>query len=133
MRKIWMSTAEKLAERSECKRASVGCLITTADLRHVLGNGYNGGPKDLGYVCETGDCHCLHAEDNAICDSGSEVKDKVMFVTMFPCRECTTRIINSGFSALYYRNPYKKDSRHWAEYDWCFKALEQSNIKVIQI
>jgi deoxycytidylate deaminase len=133
MEYIWMQTAILLAQRSKCSRAKVGCIITTKDLRHVLGNGYNGYAAGIDYICTPERCDCLHAENNAVIDAGSEHKDKVFFVTMFPCLPCTIQIINSGCSKLYYYDTYKNDSKHWSKYPEVLKLLDSSNIEIIKI
>lgn len=133
MEEIWMRTACDLALRSKCSKAKVGCVITTKDLRHVLGNGYNGGPKVISYKCSPENCNCLHAENNAVIDAGSQFKDKVFFVTMFPCLSCAIQIINSGCIKLYYRETYKEGSRHWTNVDLINKMFRKSKIEVQKI
>ena len=133
MEQIWMSTAHMLARRSQCSKLSVGCVVTTSNLRHVLGNGYNGGPKKSNYVCRKKTCFCLHSEDSALIDAGSSHSDKVIFVTVFPCRQCIYRIINSEVSAIYYSNEYKKRSHHWKDYRESLKLLKEKNIRIKKI
>ena len=133
MQEIWIRTAIDLSLRSKCSKAKVGCVITTKDLRHVLGNGYNGYAAGIEYTCTEENCHCLHAENNAVIDAGSSVKDKVFFVTMFPCLSCTIQIINSGCSKLYYDKTYKEGSRHWKDYDLINKMFSDSKIEIIKI
>lgn len=94
MQEIWMRTAIDLSTRSKCSKAQVGCVITTKDMRHVIGNGYNGYAAGIEYTCTVENCNCLHAENNAVINSVSSVKDKVFFVTMFPCLNCAIQIIN---------------------------------------
>lgn len=133
MEDIWMRTAIYLSERSQCSRAKVGCIITTKDLRHVVGNGYNGHAAGSDYICEPDKCDCLHAENNAVIDAGSQYKDKVFFVTMFPCFSCAIQIINSGCSKLYYNQSYREGSKHWKRFDEVVLLLESSNIKIIKL
>lgn len=107
---IYMRMAENLALRSTCNRTMVGCVITTSNYEQVLSIGYNGNAKGLNNRCdslEPGMCGCIHAEANALIKAGSHVKDKVLFVTMNPCKSCAKLIVNSGFSKVYYRTPYR--------------------------
>lgn len=133
MAQIWMFTALQLSRRSECSKLKVGCILTTSDLRHVLGNGYNGGMSGSDEICTPTTCSCLHAEDSAIGDAGSQYKDKVAFVTTFPCIPCTTRMVNSGISKLYYHKDYKVGSRHWKDHDRIVKLLSEREIEIIKI
>lgn len=101
MEDVWMGAARLLAKRSQCKRRKVGCVITDHAQRRVLGNGYNGRAAGVD-VCPGTDPCCLHAEVNALIASGSNEKNKVMFVTVMPCEKCAMMIINSGFSRVVY-------------------------------
>lgn len=116
---IYMSLAEKMAERSTCLRTSstgelmrVGCAIVTPDFRKVLSVGYNGNATGLKNACdsdEPGKCGCLHAEENAVinCDVPRDTK-KVVFATHLPCVMCAKRLINvGGVQKVYYRNDYR--------------------------
>jgi len=44
---VYMQFAETIAQRSTCKRLSVGTVITTTDYRKVLAVGYNGNASGL--------------------------------------------------------------------------------------
>lgn len=133
MEDVWMQTAINLSSRSKCSKAQVGCVITTKDLRHVLSNGYNGYAAGVDYVCKKDTCSCLHAENNALINIGSEHKDKIVFVTMFPCLNCAIQIINSGCSKLYYHSVYKDSSKHWNDFSKIVKLLEEVNIQIIKL
>lgn len=133
MEEIWIGTAVQLCLRSKCSKAQVGCVITTKDLRHVLGNGYNGGPAKIAYKCTINNCRCLHAESNAIISAGSSIKDKVFFITMFPCLSCATQIINSGCSMIYYRNTYRDGSKHWSDIKKINSMFKEAKITIKRI
>lgn len=108
---IYLEFASLLAKRSTCKRRSVGAVITTKDLTQVLGIGYNGGPKGFpNDRCRedlVGGCGDLHSEINALIKCGRGTPDKIMFVTVSPCRMCATAMINSGFSRVHYIQEYR--------------------------
>lgn len=96
---------------STCRRLRVGSVITSFDLREVLGIGYNGNAGGLENDCDSttaGSCGCLHSEENAIAKCGARDKDKILFVTSSPCLKCSKLIINSGFSMVYYLEPYRQ-------------------------
>lgn len=115
---ICMDIAKKLALRSTCKTPNrqVGCVITTNDYSRILSWGYNGGPSNLDEECdydpdvEKGSrCQCAHAEMNALTklDSGG-YNDLIMYVTLQPCKLCSTLIINTKcISQIVYLHEYR--------------------------
>ncbi len=97
---IYLELARLLAQRSTCSRRQVGTVITTTDYRRVLAVGYNGNASGLPNRCdrdESGNCGCLHSEENACinCDSPRSL-EKYVFVTLLPCPMCAKRLINLG-------------------------------------
>lgn len=53
----------------------------------------------------------VHAEMVAICDAarlGKRLKDCVLYVTTFPCHNCTKHIIAAGIRKVFYLEPYPK-------------------------
>ena len=125
-----MELAHALAKRSTCSRLNVGTVITSTDYRKVLAIGYNGNAAGLPNRCdrnETGNCGCLHSEENAVinCDS-PRAMEKHVFVTHMPCTACAKRLINlGGVKIIYYRTPYR-----------CLDALDllrSVNIEVVHL
>ncbi len=109
---IYMDLALTLAKRSTCRRLNVGTVITSTDYRKVLAVGYNGNAAGLPNQCdrnESGNCGCLHSEENAVinCDS-PRTTDKHVFVTHLPCVACAKRLINlGGVKKIFYRDEYR--------------------------
>ena len=107
-----MDLALTLAKRSTCRRLNVGTVITSTDYRKVLAVGYNGNAAGLPNQCdrnESGNCGCLHSEENAVinCDS-PRTTDKHVFVTHLPCVACAKRLINlGGVKKIFYRDEYR--------------------------
>jgi deoxycytidylate deaminase len=65
-----------------------------------LAIGYNGNASGLPNTCdrdESGNCGCLHSEENAVinCDAPRDTK-KIVYVTHLPCPACAKRLINLG-------------------------------------
>jgi dCMP deaminase len=125
---MFMRIAEIVSLRSTCKRLQVGAIITDSRMLNVLSIGYNGnysgGPNECDSD-EVGSCGCIHAEINSLIKADNRMKDKVLFVTNLPCKNCSKLIINSGFSTVYYRNEYRlKDG---------MKLLKKVGIKVFRI
>lgn len=109
---IYMQLAGALAARSTCRRLNVGTVITSTDYRKVLAVGYNGNATGLPNTCdrdETGNCGCLHSEENAVinCDS-PRATEKHVFVTHLPCVACAKRLINlGGVKKVFYKSEYR--------------------------
>jgi dCMP deaminase len=97
---VYMDFAHAIARRSTCHRKQVGTVITTTDFRKVLAVGYNGNASGLPNGCdrnESGNCGCLHSEENAVinCDAPRDTQ-KLVYVTHLPCSACAKRLINLG-------------------------------------
>lgn len=108
----FMGIALLSAQRSKDENTQVGACIVNDD-KKILSVGYNGMPigcndEDMpwdrqGDSLETKYLYVCHAELNAILnnDSGS-LKGAIIYVTLFPCNECTKAIIQSGIKEIVY-------------------------------
>lgn len=108
-----MLTCLLWGQRSLCKRAKVGAVITTGDMRRVLSIGYNGPARGLPHDrCRgtQGTCGCLHAEDNAIAQVDSTIPDKAIFLPMWPCEMCAQRIVQANISSVYFLAEYRSSA-----------------------
>lgn len=118
-----------LATLSKCCEHHVAAIITDKDLTQVYSIGINGGPKGLvDCMCKIdGKYGCVHAEMNALVKCHSDAPDKVMFITLSPCKQCAAAIINApgSFSAVYYCEEWKDDSG--------IKLLKAAGIRVEHI
>lgn len=132
----FMNIARLLAERSSCDRAYVGAVIVNEDHR-IIATGYNGsvGSKtpqcdDIGHVMRDGHCIAtLHAEINCIAycaREGIPLKNSTIYITHFPCLNCTKALIQSGIKAIYYQHAYRMD-------DYALELLKINNIPITQI
>lgn len=115
----FMNLAKLAAERSTCDRANVGAVIVNSDNR-IVATGYNGsvGRKtphcdEIGHVIR--DNHCIatiHAEINCLsycAKEGISVKGCIIYVTHFPCLNCTKALIQAGITKIYYDIDYRMD------------------------
>lgn len=131
----FMELAEKLATRSTCDRANVGVVIVNDDNR-IVSTGYNGSVpgnphcNDVGHVLKDGHCVAtVHAEINAIsycAKEGIALKNTTMYVTHFPCINCTKSVISAGIKKVYYRNDYRVD-------DYALKLFNDNNVVLEKI
>jgi dCMP deaminase len=119
--KFYKDIIFRIAEQSECKSRSVGAIIVIDN--RIIAEGWNSPPKK----CSPSDClrcknpgsfksgeHldlalCQHAEVGAITTAaylGIAIKGATMYCTTKPCSNCSTLIVHSGISEVYYVNEY---------------------------
>ena len=113
----FMGIAFLSAKRSKDPVTQVGAGIVIDD--KIIGIGYNGFPRGNnddnmpwgkeGEYLETKYPYVVHAELNAILNSNKSVKDATIYVTHFPCNECSKAIIQSGISKVVYFSDKHKD------------------------
>ena len=125
----FMAQSHLLALRSTCQRLSVGATIVKDN--RIIAGGYNGSVAgevhciDVGCLIEDGHCiRTIHAEQNALyycAKEGISVKNCSIYVTHFPCLNCTKAIIQAGIKHIYYRTGYRID-------EYAIKLLQSSNV-----
>ncbi len=139
----FMSNAILVSARSKDPHNRVGACIVNKDNK-VLSVGYNGltrGMNDdyfdwLSSGEKTGikknikDYYVVHAERNAILNHRGNVDDlkgSTLYVTWFPCTECTKEIVQVGIKkVVYLRNYSKKD-----EVEISKIMLEQAGVQIV--
>ncbi|WP_314406897.1 ComE operon protein 2 [uncultured Gemella sp.] len=130
----FMAQSHLLSLRSTCSRLSVGATIVKD--KRIVSGGYNGSIKgdehciDVG--CKVVDGHCvrtIHAEINAIlqCSKfGVGTEGATIYVTHFPCLNCTKSIIQAGIKEICYANDYRNN-------EYARELLEKSGVIVRKI
>lgn len=130
----FMSQSLLISTRSSCTRLSVGAVVVRD--RRVISAGYNGSVSgdlhcsDVG--CKIIDGHCVrtvHAEVNALLQCAkfgvmSEGAD--IYVTHFPCLQCSKVIIQAGIKNLYYLHDYNNNK-------YAIELLKHSNIQIKKV
>lgn len=128
-REVFKNFVINLATLSKCTERQVAAIITDKDMTQVYSIGLNGGPTGLAdCMCALGGKYgCIHAEINALIKCRNDEADKVMFVTLSPCKQCAAAIINSpgSFSTVYYVEEWKDNTG--------IKLLEAAGIKVVHL
>lgn len=134
-----MGIASLSALRSKDPNTQVGACIVDNDMK-VVSIGYNGMPKGLdedqlswnkGEGLDSKYLYVCHAEMNAILNTrnGSALKGCTLYVTLFPCENCTKAIIQSGIKeVVYLDNKYADTIATQAS----LKMLQLANIKLRQ-
>lgn len=131
---FFMAQCHLLAVRSTCTRLAVGATIVRDN--RIIAGGYNGsisgGDHCIDHGCYVVDNHCIrtiHAEMNALlqCSKyGIPVTGSSLYVTHFPCLQCTKAIIQSGIRHVIYATDYKNS-------EYAIELFEQSGVTIQHI
>ncbi|MDT2140528.1 ComE operon protein 2 [Enterococcus faecalis] len=113
----FMGQSVLLSLRSTCTRLTVGATIVRD--KRIIAGGYNGsvsgGTHCIDEGCYVVDNHCvrtIHAEMNAILQCakfGVPTEGAEIYVTHFPCLQCTKMILQAGIKKIYYLKDYRND------------------------
>lgn len=135
----FMGVAKLSALRSKDPNTQVGACIVNKDLR-IVGIGYNGMPKGAddkefpwaseGDFLDTKYPYVVHAEANAILNATQSLKGSKIYVSLFPCNECTKLIIQSGITEIVYESD---KYQHTNEHKAAIKMLEAAKVNTRKI
>lgn len=130
----FMLQAVLLSLRSTCERLSVGAILVRD--KRVIAGGYNGAVSGDDHCIDVGcyvvDGHCLrtiHAEMNAVlqCSKfGIPTDGAEIYVTDFPCLQCTKSLLQAGIKKIYYMRNYHND-------DYTIRLLKRKKVAVEQV
>ena len=118
-----MALAFLSAQRSKDPNKQVGACIVSPD-RIILGIGYNGFPRGCadsklpwakraasGGALATKYPYVCHAEMNAVLNkNAASVAGASLFVTMFPCNECSKLLIQAGIGEVVFYEDKQADA-----------------------
>lgn len=128
--------AKLIASWSKDKSTQVGAVIVSKDKR-ILSVGYNGFPQGINdnvsarHDRPTKYMWTEHAERNAIYNAGNngvQLKDSILYCTMFPCADCARAIIQSGITEIY--SPKPKEKRWSDSHMISNEMLIEANVKI---
>lgn len=121
----FMHLASLASRRSNCMKRRVGCVLVRN--KRVISTGYNGTPRGLLNCNEggcgrcnaattagvgLGTCLCLHAEENALLESGRDRTDEAtLYCNTCPCLTCSVKIAQVGVKEVIYMMGYSMDHR----------------------
>lgn len=116
----FMGIAMLSSMRSKDPNTGVGACIVSEDNK-ILSLGYNGMPIGIsddeypwereGDPLDTKYPYVCHAELNALLNyTGSRLRGAKVYVTLFPCNECTKALIQSGIKEVIYGSDKYADS-----------------------
>ena len=116
--KIRIEQCLSLAKASNCPRRKFGALLLDPERNVILMDGYNGGPRSGGRLCNGETClrddlkvksgtrmeiGCHHAEMNVICNAaanGVSTRGAWLLVTGEPCVLCAKLIHHAGINRV---------------------------------
>lgn len=130
----FMAQSHLLALRSTCQRLMVGATIVRD--KRIIAGGYNGSVSGSIHCIDDGcyvvEGHCvrtIHAEMNAILQCakfGVPTEGAEIYVTHFPCLNCTKAIIQSGIKTIYYAEDYRNHS-------YAIELLKEAGVNVEKV
>lgn len=136
-RKPWdqyfIDMARMVATRATCPRRQVGAVIVRD--RRTIASGYNGSVagdvhcEEVG--CKIVDGHCIrtiHAESNAILQCarfGVSTEGALLYVTHFPCLQCSKQIIQAGITKVIYAEEYRVDP-------YALELFAQAGVQIVR-
>lgn len=131
---FFMAQCHLLAVRSTCTRLAVGAIIVRDN--RIIAGGYNGsvsgGDHCIDKGCYVVDNHCvrtIHAEMNAVLQCakyGTPTADATVYVTHFPCLQCTKALIQAGIQQINYATDYRNN-------EYAMELLEHAGVWVNHI
>lgn len=130
----FMVQSQILSKRSTCDRLRVGATVVRD--RRIIAGGYNGSITGDVHCEEVGcyvvDNHCIrtiHAEVNALLQCakfGAPTDGAEIYVTHFPCLQCTKTIIQAGIRKVYYEEDYKN-------HPYAVELFEKAGVELKQV
>lgn len=130
----FMAQASLLSLRSTCTRLEVGATLVKD--KRIIAGGYNGSVSGddhcIDHGCYVVDNHCIrtiHAEMNALLQCaklGVSTNGAEIYVTHFPCLQCTKSILQAGITTIHYLNNYRNDP-------YALELIEKVGAKVHQV
>lgn len=130
----FMGQSLLLSLRSTCTRLAVGATIVRD--KRIIAGGYNGSVSGDVHCIDEGcylvDNHCvrtIHAEMNAILQCakfGVETDEAEIYVTHFPCLQCTKMILQAGIKKIHYLQDYRND-------DYAIRLIKDAGASVHQV
>ena len=136
----FMGVAKLSSLRSKDPNTQVGCCIVNQN-KKIVAVGYNGMPMGCndndfpwnvkeGSLENTKYAYVVHAELNAILNSTQHLANCTIYVSLFPCHECSKAIIQAGIKEIvfaddkYFGTPSSIASR---------RMLEASGVVIRQV
>ena len=127
---------------STCGKKQYAAILVD-EYNHIVGFGYNGGPRGFLHCSEGGckrfaensksgstydNCIAIHAEANALLHSDYSSRPTKIYVNGPPCFSCAKLIANSTLNTVYYL--HDSDCGNWEEIE---SFLLKANVQTVRI
>ena len=112
----WLDVAQIIAKRSKDPNTQVGCVLVSPDNRQIH-TGYNGfasgiedrvdrwtRPEKYNWV--------IHAEENAIINSRTNLSGWTCYTTLRPCERCSSKIVQAGIAKVVFSDDNTNSSNY---------------------
>lgn len=130
----FMAQSHLLALRSTCTRLMVGATIVRD--KRIIAGGYNGSVSGsvhcIDEACYVIDGHCVrtvHAEANALLQCakfGVPTDNAEIYVTHFPCLQCSKQLIQAGIKKVYYATDYRN-------HPYAIQLFKETNVEIEKV
>ena len=137
----FMMQALVIAQRSTCDRALVGNVLVKD--KRIIGTGYNGSVSgqphcdDVGHQLVDGHCvRTIHSEMNSLIQcarNGVSTDGTEIYVTHFPCYNCSKALVQAGIKKIYYYFDYHDNPLAISLFKDCGVPYEQIKINRIYV
>lgn len=120
------------ATRSPCKKLQVGCILVKEN--RIIAQGYNGylpGCAHKQIIRDNHEVGTVHAEQNVVTDCakrGVSSNEGVVYITHYPCLNCTKILCAAGIKKIKYINDYNNDHMCQEMMKMCNVEIEQLNV-----
>lgn len=107
-KEYFMNIAILTSKRSPSIKKQVGCVVVKD--KRIIATGYNGfpaGAEHISLIKDGKEINTIHAEQNGIAQCakmGISINESKIYVTHFPCINCSKMIIASGIKKIIYLN-----------------------------
>lgn len=104
----FMKIATDIAARSKDPSTSVGALVTTKN-NILIGSGFNGFASGMEETEELWQRpikynYVIHAEANSLINCSRLNKARIMYCTLYPCKDCAKLIAGTKIKTIYYKD-----------------------------
>lgn len=116
--KRFFQMAEMVGSWSKDPSTQVGALIVEGN--RVVSLGFNGYPHGVGDSADMDErevkyLKTIHAEENAILFAKRDLSGCAVFVTHFPCPNCSAKIIQTGIKTVYCKTQTEDYLSRWSD------------------